>query len=108
MKWRRYVATHWRRFLRIRERLRFNEPTIHLVLAGIVGVIAMDVMRSRPPCLTPNLRLSDALPILLQSEQRRVPVVNNRRENKLIGSIVKADALGILSEAIAQGSSVKT
>jgi chloride channel protein, CIC family len=83
----------------------------HLNAAGEIGyqaIIAMDVMRSRPPCLTPNLRLSDALPTLLQSEQRRVPVVNNRRENKLIGSVDKSEALGILSEAIAQGSSVNT
>ena len=82
----------------------------HLTAAGEIGyqaVIAMDVMRPRPPCLTPNLRLSDALPALLQSEQRHVPVVNNRREGKLVGALLKAEALGMLSEAIAQGSSVK-
>jgi len=82
----------------------------HLTAAEGIGyqaVIAMDVMRPRPPCLTPNLRLSDALPTLLESEQRNVPVVNNRREGRLVGAVIKADVLGILSEAIAQGSATR-
>jgi len=82
----------------------------HLTAAEGIGyqaVIAMDVMRPRPPCLTPNLRLSDALPTLLESEQRHVPVVSSRRESKLVGAVVKAEVLGILSEAIAQGSSTR-
>jgi CIC family chloride channel protein len=65
------------------------------------SVIAYDVMRPPPPCLTPNLRLLDALPILLSSEQRNVPVVNNQSEFRLVGSVGRADALGLLSEAIA-------
>ena len=64
------------------------------------GVIAYDVMRPSPPCLTPDLRLVDALPVLLASEQRNVPVVNTLSENRLVGSVVRAEALGILSEAI--------
>jgi CIC family chloride channel protein len=68
------------------------------------SVIAYDVMRPPPPCLTPNLRLVDALPILLASEQRNVPVVNNLVEFRLIGSVGRAAALGLLSEAIAAGS----
>jgi CIC family chloride channel protein len=68
------------------------------------GVIAYDVMRAPPPCLTPNQRLVDALPVVLASEQRNVPVVNNLVEFRLIGSVVRAEALGVLSEAIAAGS----
>src|SRR2546430_1294295 len=34
------------------------------------GVIAFDVMRPPPSCLTPNQKLLDALPVLLTSEQR--------------------------------------
>jgi CIC family chloride channel protein len=65
------------------------------------SVIAYDVMRPPPQCLTPNQRLLDALPILLSSEQRNIPVVNNLAEFKLVGSIARAEALGLLSEAIA-------
>jgi CIC family chloride channel protein len=68
------------------------------------GVIAFDVMRPPPPCLTPNQKLLDALPILFASEQRNVPVVNTPKERKLVGAVVRAEALGLLSEAIAPQS----
>jgi chloride channel protein, CIC family len=68
------------------------------------AVIAYDVMRPPPPCLTPNQRLLDALPVLLATEQRNVPVVNTFKENRLVGVIVRAEALGLLSEAIAVSS----
>jgi chloride channel protein, CIC family len=67
------------------------------------SVIAYDVMRPAPPCLTPNQRLLDALPVLLSSEQRNIPVVNNLAEFHLVGSVARAEALGLLSEAIAAG-----
>jgi chloride channel protein, CIC family len=66
----------------------------------LAGVIALDVMRPPPPCLTPDQRLPDALPILLASEQRNVPVVNSLRQHRLIGTVEKSEALGLLSEAI--------
>ena len=65
------------------------------------SVIAFDVMRPPPRCLTPNQRLPAALPILLESELRNVPVVNNQKEFRLVGSVARAEALGLLSEAIA-------
>jgi CIC family chloride channel protein len=65
------------------------------------AVIAFDVMRPPPPCLTPNLRLHEALPLLLASEMRNVPVVNTPAERRLLGSLVRAEALSRLSEAIA-------
>lgn len=68
------------------------------------AIIAYDVMRPPPPCLTPSQRLLDALPVLLASEQRNVPVVNTFKENRLVGAIVRAEALGSLSEAIAASS----
>jgi chloride channel protein, CIC family len=64
------------------------------------GVIAYDVMRPPPACLTPNQRLTDVLPILLASEVRNVPVVNNLSEFRLLGTVGRAEALGLLSEAI--------
>jgi CIC family chloride channel protein len=68
------------------------------------GVIAFDVMRPPPPCLTPGQRLVDAIPVLLQCELRNVPVVNNLVEKKLLGSLSRAEALALFSEAIAEKS----
>lgn len=67
----------------------------------IPGVIAFDVMRPPPPCLTPNLTIQEALPVLLSSDMRYVPVVNNKIDFRLIGAVVRSEALGLISEAIA-------
>jgi chloride channel protein, CIC family len=64
------------------------------------SVIAYDVMRPRPPCLTPDQTLADTVPVLLASEQRNIPVVNSRQEYRLVGALVRAEALGAVSEAI--------
>ena len=42
--------------------------------AELTAVIAWDLMRPIPPCLKPDQKLLDALPTLLASEQRNVPV----------------------------------
>ncbi len=70
----------------------------------IGGIIAYDLMRPPPRTLTPGQRLPDALPILLQSELRNVPVVNNPDDNELVGSVSRAEVLAIFSEAIAEKS----
>ena len=75
---------------------------------NIDGVIAYDLMRPPPLCLTPGQRLLEALPVLLASEQRNIPVVNNDRDRRLIGSVGRAEALGLLSEAIAIRSATRT
>ena len=72
--------------------------------AHMLGVIAYDLMRPPPPCVTPNQRLLEALPVVLTSEQRNIPVVNTLKENKLIGALSRAEVLGIFSEAIAARS----
>jgi hypothetical protein len=46
----------------------------------------------------------DALPLLLQCELRNVPVVNSLQEKRLVGSLSRAEALAIFSEAIAEKS----
>src|SRR5580658_6507898 len=61
------------------------------------AIIAGDVMRAIPPCLRPGQKLMDALPTLLASEQRNVPVVNTLEENRLVGSVLRAEALAALS-----------
>lgn len=68
---------------------------------GYEAIIAYDVMRPPPPVLTPGQRLHEALPVLLSSDLRHVPVVNNRQERRLVGSLVRAEALGLFAEAIA-------
>lgn len=68
------------------------------------GVIAGDLMRPVPKCLTPGQRLLEALPVVLESELRNVPVVNTRTENRLVGSLSRAQVLAIFSEAIAEKS----
>jgi len=65
------------------------------------AVIAADVMRPPPPCLLPGQKLLDALPVLLASEQRNVPVVNTLEEKRLVGAMLRAEALSALSEMIA-------
>lgn len=71
------------------------------------SIIASDVMRPPPACLTPQQRLLDALPVLLSSEQRNVPVVNNVGQFKLVGAVERAEALGVLSEAISFRTTMK-
>jgi chloride channel protein, CIC family len=71
------------------------------------GVIACDVMRPPLAVLMPQQKLTDALPLLLTCEVRHVPVVNNLSEYKLVGAVVRAEALGLLSEAIAARSAPK-
>jgi CBS domain-containing protein len=73
--------------------------------AELAAVIAWDLMRPIPPCLKPDQKLLDALPTLLASEQRNVPVVNTFEENRLVGSVMRAEALAALSEMIASNTS---
>ncbi len=70
----------------------------------LAGVIAMDLMRPPPKCLTPGQRLFDALPLVLASELRNIPVVSTPVENRLVGSLSRAQLLAIFSEAIAEKS----
>jgi CIC family chloride channel protein len=67
----------------------------------VLGVIAYDVMRPPPPCVTPNQRLLEVLPVVLGSEQRNIPVVSSLKDNHLVGALVRAEVLGLFSEAIA-------
>lgn len=65
------------------------------------GVIAYDIMRPPGPYLTPNQSLLEALPTVLASELRNIPVVDSLVQHRLVGAVVRAEALGILSEAVA-------
>ncbi|MGB0580748.1 MAG: chloride channel protein, partial [Limisphaerales bacterium] len=65
------------------------------------SVIASEVMIPVPQVLTPNQLVLDALPQLLKSDQRNIPVVNDLKERRLVGAVSKSEALALLSEAIA-------
>ena len=69
---------------------------------NLAGVIALDLMRPPPPCLTPGQRLVDVLPVVLASELRNIPVVSTQEERRLVGSLSRTQALAIFSEAIAE------
>lgn len=66
----------------------------------LMPVIASDVMRTVPICLTPNQRILEVLPEILASEQRNIPIINNLSEHRLIGSLPRAETLGILTETL--------
>lgn len=68
----------------------------------LAGVIALDLMRPPPRCLTPGQRLLDALPLVLESELRNIPVVTTSAEHRLVGSLSRAQVLAMFSEAIAK------
>lgn len=70
----------------------------------LAGVIALDLMRPPPRCLTPGQRLLDALPCVLESELRNIPVVTTAAEHRLVGSLSRAQVLAMFSEAIAEKS----
>lgn len=69
-----------------------------------VGVIANDAMRPLPACVTPNQSLLEVLPVVVASEQRNIPVVNSLKEMRLVGALVRAEVLGLLSEMTAPSS----
>lgn len=66
------------------------------------AIIAYDVMRPPPPCLTPNQTLFEALPVVLRSEQQHIPVVKSQTDPRLVGALARAEVLGLLSEAMAR------
>jgi CIC family chloride channel protein len=77
----------------------------HLTSANeLMPVIAYDVMRPPPKCVTPNQRLLEVLPVVLESELRNIPVVSSFKENRMVGSLVRAEVLATFSEAISAGS----
>ena len=70
------------------------------------AVIAYDVMRPPPKCLTPGQRLLEVLPVILQSELKNIPVVNSHAELRLVGSLSRGEVLALFSEALSAGTSV--
>jgi len=68
------------------------------------AVIASDVMRPPPRCVTPNQRLVEVFNLALASEQQNIPVVSTFVEMRLVGALSRTHVLGLFSETIAAGT----
>lgn len=68
------------------------------------AVIASDVMRPPPRCVTPNQRLVDVFNLALASEQQNIPVVSTLEEKRLVGALSRTHVLGLFAETIAAGT----
>jgi CIC family chloride channel protein len=68
-----------------------------------LAVIAHDVMRPPPPCVTPNQSVLETLPVVLASELRNVPVVSSLADMRLVGALVRAEVIGLLAEEVSPG-----
>lgn len=68
------------------------------------AVIASDVMRPPPPCVTPHQRLVDVFHLALASQQQNIPVVNTLSEMRLVGALARSEVLGLFAETVATGS----
>ncbi len=71
-----------------------------------MAVIAHDIMRASPPCVTPDQTLVEALGAMVASEQRNICVVSSLHEKRLVGSVRRAEVLGLLSETISHSRQV--
>ena len=72
------------------------------------AVIALDLMRPPETFMTPNRRLMEALPEIMGSEMEMIPVVNSKREMRLVGSVSRSETLGLMSEVIARSGEENT
>jgi CIC family chloride channel protein len=68
------------------------------------AVIACDVMRPPPRCVTPNQRLVDVFNLALASEQQNIPVVSTLADKRLVGALARTEVLGLFAETIAASS----
>lgn len=69
--------------------------------AALPAVIALDVMRPPPPIVTPGQKIEEALPVILASDLRSIPVVSDPLGRRLVGNLPRSEALALLTEALA-------
>jgi CIC family chloride channel protein len=67
------------------------------------AVIAADVMRPPPSCVTPNQSLASVFNLALTSHQQNIPVVNTLTEMRLIGALSRSELLALFSDPVAGG-----
>ena len=63
-------------------------------------VIALDLMRDDVPVLTSDASLKESLEVFAQHDGERLPVLDNQRERRLVGSLAKTDVLLTLAHGV--------
>jgi CIC family chloride channel protein len=63
-------------------------------------VIALDLMHDDVPVLTSDASLKESLEIFARHDGERLPVLDNTRERKLVGSLAKTDVLLTLAHGV--------
>jgi chloride channel protein, CIC family len=66
-------------------------------------VIALDLMRDDVPVLTSDASLKESLEVFARHDGERLPVLDNPRDRRLVGSLAKTDVLLTLAHGIGVG-----
>jgi chloride channel protein, CIC family len=66
-------------------------------------VIALDLMHDDVPVLTSDASLKESLEVFGRHDGERLPVLDNPRERRLVGSLAKTDVLLTLAHGIGNG-----
>jgi len=63
-------------------------------------VIALDLMRDDVPVLTSDASLKESLDVFARHDGERLPVLDNQRDRRLVGSLAKTDVLLTLAHGV--------
>jgi CIC family chloride channel protein len=66
-------------------------------------VIALDLMHDDVPVLTSDASLKESLEVFARHDGERLPVLDNPRERRLVGSLAKTDVLLTLAHGVGAG-----
>jgi chloride channel protein, CIC family len=66
-------------------------------------VIALDLMHDDVPVLTSDASLKESLEVFAQHDGERLPVLDNPRDRRLVGSLAKTDVLLTLAHGVGVG-----
>jgi chloride channel protein, CIC family len=96
-----YVIDAHRRFLGAIA-LQDLKPFLHETDLPQV-VIALDLMHDDVPVLTSDASLKESLEVFARHDGERLPVLDNTRERRLVGSLAKTDVLLTLAHGVGNG-----
>jgi CIC family chloride channel protein len=66
-------------------------------------VIALDLMHDDVPVLTSDASLKESLEVFARHDGERLPVLDNQRDRRLVGSLAKTDVLLTLAHGVGGG-----
>jgi len=66
-------------------------------------VIALDLMHDDVPVLTSDASLKESLEVFAHHDGERLPVLDNQRDRRLVGSLAKTDVLLTLAHGVGAG-----